>query len=285
MGPLPRAPSRDRNAEAGRPRRAGMVAADLHVHTTNSDGRLSLPEVLAAARAADLEAVAVTDHDRLHPDLAAPVETRDGLTVVHGVELKVETDTQRLDLLGYGARATPALRAELERLQTDRVERGRAIVEGLEAHLGLDLDVAIEPGLGRPAIARAVADHPETDYTVQAVFDEFIADGRPLFVPRSVTPVETGRDLLAEACEFVGLAHPLRYEDPGAALALAADLDALEVYYPYDGEPDLAPVRRAVDRHDLLVTGGSDAHDDDLGRAGLDAADWAAVRERLPAPR
>mgnify|MGYP000459968079 CR=1 FL=1 len=67
-----------------------MVVADLHVHTPNSDGTLTLDRVPTVARAAGLEAVAITDHDRTHPDLDAPVSTRDGVDVIHGIELRVE---------------------------------------------------------------------------------------------------------------------------------------------------------------------------------------------------
>ena len=68
-----------------------MTVADLHVHTTNSDGTLTLGTLAPAAERADLAAVAVTDHDRLHPDLADGVSTLDGITVIHGIELRVET--------------------------------------------------------------------------------------------------------------------------------------------------------------------------------------------------
>jgi len=261
-----------------------MVVADLHVHTTNSDGTLSLGGVVDAARAAGLEAVAVTDHDRLHPDLDAPVVDREGLTVVHGVELRVESEAGLVDLLGYGVRPTGDLVAELDRLQADRVARGRALVELVEAHLGLDLDLSVEPGFGRPDLARAVAAHPETDYTVQGVFDDLIGDDGPLYVAREVPSFERGRRLLAAACDLVGLAHPLRYTDPSAALSLLADLDAVEVHYPYGDDRDLAPVRAAVERHGLLATGGSDAHGDTLGQAGLSAEAWDRVRRRLSDP-
>jgi len=81
-----------------------------------------------------------------------------------------------------------------------------------------------------------------------------------------------------------GLAHPLRYDDPAAALDLVADLDAVEYAYPYDRDVDLAPVARAAERHDALLTGGSDAHGETLGRAGLEAEAWRAVAARLPTP-
>jgi len=260
-----------------------MVVADLHAHTTNSDGTFTLETLVAAARARDLAAVAVTDHDRTHPGLDAPVVDRDGLTVVHGVELRVAPGGERVDLLGYGVEETPALRAELDRVQRDRIERGRAIVERLEDRLGVDLDVAFERGLGRPDIARAAADHPDTELTHDEVFDRYIGSDGPCYVAREVPSFERGRELLVEACAVVGLAHPLRYDDPAAALALTAELDAVEGPYPYEGPVDRAPVEAAAAEHDLLVTGGSDAHDETLGRAGLDAEGWAAVRSALAA--
>jgi predicted metal-dependent phosphoesterase TrpH len=260
-----------------------MVVADLHLHTTNSDGEMTLDEVPAAARRAGVEAVAVTDHDRLHPGLDAPVAERGDVTVVHGIELRVESPAGRVDLLGYGVTETPALAELVEHLQRDRVERGRAMVEKVEAHLGVDLDVTVEAGFGRPDLARAVV--AATDYEFREVFDELIADGGPCYVSRDIPSFEDGREILAEACALVGLAHPFRYEDPEAALALTAELDAVERYYPYDFEPDVAPVSAAVETNDLLVTGGSDAHDHQLGRAGLDTDEWAAVRRRLPDPQ
>jgi len=266
-----------------------MPYADLHVHTTNSDGTLELDEVPAAARDAGVSAVAVTDHDRLHPGLDRPVSERDGVTVVHGIELRVDAGDQRVDLLGYGVRRTDALGTECERIQRDRVERGRRIIENVEAELGVDLDLEPREGLGRPHIARATVDHPDTDYDdPNAVFADLIGNDGPCFVARDVPDAETGIDLLAEACGLVGLAHPLRYDDPESALALCADLDAVEVSYPYDrpvgqtpGDGGHALVADAVETHDLLPTGGTDAHERTLGNAGLDRDAYDDVRQRL----
>jgi predicted metal-dependent phosphoesterase TrpH len=267
-----------------------MVYADLHVHTDNSDGTLALDAVPAAARDAGVEAVAITDHDRLHPDLGAPVTTRDGVKVVNGIELRVEADEQRLDLLGYGVAATDAFLAETERIQRDRVERGRRIIENVEDALGVTLDVEPREGLGRPHVARSVVTHPDTDYDeVGAVFDDLIGDDGPCFVARDVPDFETGVDLLSEACGLVGLAHPLRYPDPEAALAHCDVLDAVELHYPYDrpvgddpADDNAALVREAIAEHDLLATGGSDAHGRTFGKAGLDREGYETVRGHLP---
>jgi len=261
-----------------------VPTADLHVHTDNSDGVFSLAGIPEAAREAGLEAVAITDHDRSHPGLDAPVVEVGGVTVIHGIELRVETPAGRVDLLGYGLDPTPALGEEVRRLQRDRVERGAEMIECVEAHLGVDLDLEPFEGIGRPHVARAVADHPETDHDVTSAFEDLIGEDGPCYVARSVPGFERGRSLLEEACAVVGLAHPLRYDDPGTALDLAADLDAVERWYPYEHAVDHRPVEAAIDAHGLLATGGSDAHGDRLGAAGLDAAAYRAVRERLPDP-
>ena len=256
-----------------------MVVADLHVHTTNSDGTLTLETLTDAAEAADVGTVAVTDHDRLHPDLRTPVARLDGVTVVHGIELRVEAPDERVDLLGYGARRTDDLEALVEHLQTDRIERGREIIERVEERLGVDLPVEPREGLGRPHIARAIEE--ATEYSYGGAFDELIGNDGPCFVARDVPSFEDGLEVLAEACGVVSLAHPYRYEDPEAALELCADLDAVERFYPYDRDVDPRPLERAVERHDLLVTGGSDAHDETLGRAGLDRDAYRRFRAAL----
>ncbi|MFC4405286.1 PHP domain-containing protein [Haloarchaeobius iranensis] len=259
-----------------------MVYADLHVHTTNSDGTMTIDELPAAAERSGVSVVAVTDHDRTHPALDAPVVEREGVTVVHGIELRVDAGDQRVDLLGYGVDDSDGdLRALVDHLQTDREERGAAIIARVEDRLGVDLGLESRPGLGRPHIARAVADHPDTDYEYGEVFEHLIGDDGPCFVPRDVPSFEEGRDLLSAACGLVSLAHPFRYPDPEAALELCADLPAVERYYDYGHAVDTELVERAVAEYDLFVTGGSDAHDDDLGVTGLAEAEYDRLAERL----
>jgi hypothetical protein len=257
------------------------VVADLHVHTTASDGRLTVPELPAAARRAGVDVVAVTDHDRLQPELDAPVTTLDGVTVIRGIELQVETATGRVDLLGYGVRETPALEAELDRIQTDRIERAQRMAERVEDRLDVSLDVSFDPGVGRPHVARAV-DASEADCDYAGAFERFIGDDGPCYVSRVVPSVERGLDLLADASAVVSLAHPFRYADPDAALDLAPDLDAIERYYPYGRPVDETRLDEVIEAHDLLATGGSDAHDRRLGLAGLSATAYARIASRLP---
>lgn len=261
-----------------------MPYADLHVHTNRSDGTLMFEEVPEVARRHGVDVVGLTDHDRLQPALKGPVVNSHGVTLVHGIELRVEADAQRIDLLGYGVVSTPALEAELDRLQADRLERGRAILDCVQDRLGIDLDLVPRTGLGRPHIAQAIAAHPDTVYDFDGAFEHLIGDGQPCYVARTVTSFERGRELLSETAAIVALAHPFRYPDPEAALALAAELDAVERWYPYGRPVDETAVMRTIEAHELLATGGSDAHDDLLGRAGVPESSYGPIAARLPPP-
>lgn len=264
-------------------RAADTVVADLHVHTTVSDGTLEIDAVPAAAREAGLDWIAITDHDRIHPALEAPVVEREGVGIIRGIELRVDPGGERLDLLGYGVEHTDALDAEIERLQTDRQKRGARILEAVERHISVDLDIDPRPGLGRPHIARAIAES-SAPYDYQTAFDELIGDDGPCYVAREVTPLQRGMELLQQSCAVVGLAHPFRYDDLDAALGVASDLDAIERWYPYGRAVPVERVEQVAEKHDLLLTGGSDAHETNLGRAGLTETAFAPVRKALPDP-
>lgn len=257
-----------------------MVIADLHVHTTNSDGQLAIEEVPGIAVTAGVDVVAITDHDRLNPDLRTPITHVDGVTMINGIELRVEADGERVDLLGYGVTPTDAFRVEIDRLQDDRIERASAIVECVEENTGKSLDFEPERGVGRPHIARAI-EESAIDYDYLGAFDHLIGDDGPCYVPRQIPSFEHGLELLRGACGLVSLAHPLRYPDPEAALSLTAVLDGVEYHYDYDRDVDLCPVEQAVREHDLVITGGSDTHDRTLGETGLNREEYRVFREQV----
>ncbi|MGQ4556376.1 PHP domain-containing protein [Halobellus sp. GM3] len=259
--------------------------ADLHVHTTASDGTLTVPELAESARAGGVDVVAVTDHDRIHPELDAPVSDRDGVTVIRGIELRVDAGDQRLDLLGYGLEATAGIERVTERIQRNRKQRGAEIVERVEARLSVDLDVELREGLGRPNIARAI-DESDAPYDFDGAFAHLIGNDGPCYVERYVPPFSEGVEALRASCAVVALAHPFRYPDPESALERARELDAVERYYPYGGSSaereDRALLDRIAGEAGLLLTGGSDAHDRTLGVTGPPRSAFEPFAARLP---
>ena len=96
------------------------VVADLHAHTTVSDGTMTLDEVPAVARAADVEWVAVTDHDRIHPGVDAPVVIVAPDRIARGVELRVAAVFGRLDPPGSAVTHTHSPHAPIPPPPPDR---------------------------------------------------------------------------------------------------------------------------------------------------------------------
>src|SRR3954449_3860993 len=113
-------------------------AADLHVHTTHSDGVCSPCEVVVAAAGVGLTALSITDHDTLSAiAVARPEVARLGLELVAGVELTAELQGREVHILGHFIHDDDVnlLDATTE-LRLRRAERLRAMVGRLEC-LGL----------------------------------------------------------------------------------------------------------------------------------------------------
>ena len=188
---------------------------DLHTHSAVSDGTDSPAELVAKAKAAGLDVVALTDHDTFDGlDAAVAGGRAHGIEVVRGVELSTRRAGQSVHLLGYGAdEAHPGLDAEMERVRAGRSMRLAPVLDRLAA-LGVPLTeeqvrvhVGDSPSIGRPHIADAlvaagyVADRKEA-------FDRFLADGGPAHVPRYAIELGRGIDLIHAAGGVAIIAHP-----------------------------------------------------------------------------
>ncbi|MBV6700834.1 PHP domain-containing protein [Kitasatospora aureofaciens] len=249
---------------------------DLHAHSTASDGTDSPAELVAAAVAAGLDVVALTDHDTVagHAEAAAAVHALPAgtLTVVPGAELSCVVDGISMHLLAYlFDPAEPAFAAERELVRTDRFRRGRAIVERCR-ELGADIDweqvqrIAGDGSVGRPHIASALVEAG----VVATVSDAFTADwlangGRADVRKHETDPVEAVR-LVRAAGGVPVFAHPgavkrgRTVSDQVIADLAAAGLAALEVDHTDHDEETRARLRGLAGELGLLVTGSSDYH-------------------------
>ena len=80
-------------------------AADLHVHTTHSDGACTPGDVVRSASSVGLAALAITDHDTLSAlAVARPEAERVGIELIAGIELTAERDGREIHLLGHFVR-------------------------------------------------------------------------------------------------------------------------------------------------------------------------------------
>ena len=246
---------------------------DLHTHTTFSDGTLTPTELVAAAAARGLEAVAVTDHDTIDgvPEALAAGE-RLGIEVLPGVEINFEHENITMDMLGYfpGRFAETQLREQLTELRLYRDERNERMLQRL-AELGLPLDpadlaeAAGEGAMGRPHIALAMMRRGYVD-SVSEAFRLYLRRGAPAWVDRRRLSLRAAVDALRDSGGLAIVAHPgLSYLDEAGLerlvrVAAEAGIAGLECYHPSHGEETVATCLLLASRHDLLATGGSDFH-------------------------
>ncbi|MFD1588088.1 PHP domain-containing protein [Halorientalis brevis] len=276
--------------------------ADLHVHTTASDGTSSVAERVAQAADRGLEAIAITDHDAISETLTEPVTRRDGLEVVTGVEARADVEGTKIEILGYYVSPeNERLRELLARAREFRHERNEALIENLNAATGLSLDyddlqAAARGSLGRPHVAQALVDAGLVD-SIDAAFAEYLGTDSAAYVEMERQDYTAVIDAIHAAGGVASLAHPGRIRSDGVPELVAtladAGLDAIEVAYPYGG--DSGPAKRnevgvqtaadLAETNDLLATGGSDCHGPDsgkyrLGEVRVTRAELDAIRDR-----
>lgn len=81
--------------------------ADLHTHTTASDGQYAPTELVRMAKGQGLEAIAITDHDTVDGLWeAVQAGKKYGLRIIQGIELSAK-EYPTFHILGYGITQTP----------------------------------------------------------------------------------------------------------------------------------------------------------------------------------
>jgi hypothetical protein len=249
---------------------------DLHTHSSVSDGTDSPAALLAAARTAGLDVVALTDHDTTAGWAAAAEARPGGLTVVPGLELScrwfpADAPPVSVHLLAYLFDPQhPPLAAELARLRAERLSRGERIVTALAAAgypVVWERIVAASGGgvVGRPHVARALVEAGVVE-SVDHAFATLLHHRGPHHVSKADTDVLEGIALVRAAGGVPVFAHGLatrrgRVVDDAAIAAMAgAGLLGLEVDHPDHAPGERDHLRGLAGELGLLVTGSSDYH-------------------------
>jgi 3',5'-nucleoside bisphosphate phosphatase len=256
---------------------------DLQSHSVHSDGALAPRDVVAAADAAGVKLLALSDHDTAAgvPEAAAAAREA-GIGLVSATEITSVFDgRQDLHILGYliDPRA-PALVAALERSRTDRERRADAMAGALR-ELGFELDQAMlderaakGQSIGRPHLSQAVVGHPGNRDRLEseglldptAFLVAYLIEGRPAFRERAAPTVEEAIELIHAAGGVAVWAHPFwDVDEPAAVLAAidgfrAAGLDGVEAFYiTHTREQTELLVARCAELG-MITTGSSDFH-------------------------
>jgi hypothetical protein len=241
--------------------------ADLHTHSTASDGTEDPQTVVALAHRAGLAAIAIADHDTIDGFTRLPADSPGAMRIIPAIEMSANVGDAEVHILGYFIDPESGYLAEhlgqLQRQRMRRIERfcHRLTEIGLPLTVDEVLDFATGNSVGRPHIARAMIARGYVD-SVGNAFDRYLAGGRPGFVPRDDMTPERAIEIIHRAGGVASLAHPFTTGDPAEAISrlLPVGLDAMEVEYGAYAEEDRAVLRSLASSAGLIATGGSDYH-------------------------
>ncbi len=282
------------------------VNADLHCHSSVSDGTLA-PEVVAArAKANGVELWALTDHDELSGQLrAAGAAAALGLPYLTGTEISVTFAGVTVHIVGLGVDAeNEALRQGLAATRGGREARAREMAAELaKVGIGGAFEGALKfvgnPDLiSRTHFARHLVESGVCSETSE-VFRRFLVEGKPGFVPHRWATLKDAVAWITGAGGLAVIAHPARYKfTPSEEYALFTEFMAhggrgVEVV---TGSHTAAEAVRYADtarEFDLLASRGSDFHSPEESRIDLGGLPplptgltpvWEALRDRVHAP-
>ncbi len=242
------------------------MLVELQSHSSVSDGELGPAGVVAAAVAAGVSSLALSDHDAIAgvPEAAAAAAELE-IELVPAIEMScVHRYADDLHICGYWV-DLGAIAPACERAQHERVARAGEIVENLRRE-GFDIhleDAVREAGdalsIGRPHIARAAG----AGQDMGAFFEEYLVPGAKAFVPRRWPSAEAAIELIHGAGGCAVIAHPYwDISEPAEVEALIEDLhvDGVEVFYPSHSEEQTAHLLGLCEKLGLIATGSSDYH-------------------------
>lgn len=243
--------------------------ADLHTHSTFSDGVLSPTELIALAYRRGVRIMALTDHDTIEglPEAFATTARYPDLTLIPGVEISTDIPGSEVHILGHFIDwQDQEFQCRLQQMRQSRLGRARKMVDKLVV-LGKPVSwdrvqsLASEGAIGRPHIARALVEAGHVA-TVNEAFDLYLNRNGPAYVQRERLAPAKVVEMITAANGLPTLAHPRELDGLEELLSQlkTAGLIGMEVYYQDYSPEEVERLHAVADRFALIPLGGSDYH-------------------------
>jgi predicted metal-dependent phosphoesterase TrpH len=243
--------------------------ADLHTHSTFSDGVLSPTELIDLAYRRGVRIMSLTDHDTTEglPEALAAAARYPDLTLIPGVEISTDIPGNEVHVLGHFVDwRNHDFQRRLRHMRQSRLGRARKMVDKL-AVLGKPVSwervqsLASEGAIGRPHIALALVEAGHVA-TFREAFDLYLSRNGPAYVERERCTPARAVGIIAAVNGFATLAHPRELGQLEELLPQlkTAGLIGMEVYYQDYSPEEIERLRAVADRFALIPLGGSDYH-------------------------
>ena len=264
--------------EVVNPYKCSEKIIDMHVHSSYSDGDLSIQSLIKLAIEKRIGTFAITDHDTIEGvkkiDRSDKIIVDTGIEIINGIELSAKTDKGRMHILGYGIDlSNEELNDKMMELKDNSINSLLSIMEQIKKDYGIrfgyeDIKELINSNhnLGRPDLAKLCVKYGYAS-TVNDAFDKYLIDAfnKTRGVRRGMQYEECLR-LIKNSGGIAVLAHPKSLElSEKDFLILLKDmiskgLEGIEVYHSSHSKDEMDYYMEIANKYDLLVSGGSDYH-------------------------
>lgn len=243
--------------------------ADLHLHSTFSDGMFTPKELISKAHESQIQGISITDHDTISAYSSELFHYAKEMNVelLTGVEISSALRNETIHILGYGFDYNSHKLSDfLKEVRQKRNNRNRAILKKLAVY-GIKIsedelyrETPDSSSVGRPHIAYLMVKKGYVS-DFRAAFQEYLKDGAKCYVEgEKFTPGDVIKALHEVKGKAV-LAHPHLIKDFTIIQALIEmDFDGIEAYY---GKMTPDKEKRWVkigEKKGWIITGGSDYH-------------------------
>jgi 3',5'-nucleoside bisphosphate phosphatase len=269
------------------------IIADLHSHSTHSDGELPPEQLVDLAAERGVQVLALTDHDAVSGVPAAIERGRvRGVEIIPGCELTAYEGGIELHILALFVDIGPSatLTALLQKMQDARRTRALAMAAKLRA-TGLaidDADVLEAAGgarsIGRPHVAAALVKRGHAP-TVNGAIVKFLLEGGAGHVPKYALTPEESFAAVRSSGGVALLAHPGSCpHDELITPLFRRGMDGVEAYYRGHSDVNRRFYAGLARRYEKVVSGGSDYHGPTVrpgvlpGDGGVDQPTLAELR-------
>jgi predicted metal-dependent phosphoesterase TrpH len=244
-----------------------LSKADLHIHTTCSDGRLEPLQVVDVAINSKLSAFSITDHDTIEGYIQAKEYAKEHeIELIPGVELTASMDEKEVHILGYYFDSNSEHFSKLLLSQrVGRRERIKGIIQTLKS-MGLEIDYdevraeANGANIGRPHVAQILIQKGYVGNFFEA-FSKYLSTERLGEIKHTYPSFEKVINVIKAAGGASILAHPGKlFKDEEIHNFISAGIDGIECIHPSHNFTLQKKFTELTVSNSLLMTGGSDYH-------------------------
>lgn len=257
-----------------------MGKADLHIHTTASDGLCEPVDIIRLAADHSLSTIAITDHDTIDGYLSVKSKAKStAIQLLCGAEFTVQQSGRTIHVLAYGFNPEdPNVVSLLKTQRIARLKRMEQILETLRIRDGIGLEMdevkaqARNNIVGRPHVAKVLI-RKKIVSTVKEAFIRYL--GQPYIeeLDTRYVSVETLVQVVSGAGGVTSLAHPgPLYSVNEVEELMDTGIDGIECIHPAHNFNQQKRFSLLAERRHLLITGGSDFHG-----SGEEYAPWFGV--------